>query len=113
MPVTPVFRCQFCPARPDPEAQAEFVRQMQDAHFGRYVDVGPSRWLKWHGRGPLGPTRYSCPDHRGELTAYLRSHYGTVARQPWNMGPYPRPLQAAGNASSAKISKMGGSGFAM
>ena len=86
---------------------------MQDAYYGRYVDVGPERWLVWHGHGLLGPQRYVCGAHRGELTAYLRSHYGTVARQPWNMGPYPRAPQGSGNATSAKISKMGGSGFAM
>ncbi len=84
---------------------------MQDAYFGQYVDIGPSRWLVWHGRGPLGPMRYSCGDHRGELTAYLRFHYGSVGYHPWKMGPYPRPLPAGGNASTAKISRGGGSGF--
>ena len=37
----------------------------------------------------LGPTRYACPEHRGDLTAYLREHYGTLGWQPWKMPPYP------------------------
>ncbi|CAN5539758.1 hypothetical protein BH20ACT19_BH20ACT19_07850 [soil metagenome] len=112
MPVTPVFRCQFCGARPEPETQRALEQQMQDAYFGQYVDIGPARWLVWHGRGPLGPMRYACGDHRGELTAYLRFHYGSVGYHPWKMGPYPRPLPCRGNASVAKISRSGGSGFA-
>jgi len=113
MPVTPVFRCQFCGVRPEPETQRAMEQQMQDAYYGRYVDVGPERWLVWHGHGLLGPQRYVCGAHRGELTAYLRYHYGTLGAQVWNMGPYPRPLPAAGNARAAHISRMGGSGFAM
>lgn len=86
---------------------------MQDAYHGRYVDAGPERWLVWHGHGLLGPQRHACGAHRGELTAYLRVHYGALSGQVWNMGPYPRPLPAPGNARAAKISRMGGSGFAM
>jgi hypothetical protein len=31
--------------------------------------------------------RYGCPDHRGDLVAYVRKHYGTVGHQPWKMPP--------------------------
>ena len=113
MPVKAVFRCQFCRARPDPATQNALEEQMQDAFFGTYVDAGPARWLVWHGHGPLGPTRYACGDHRGELTAYLRVHYASVGYQVWAMGPYPRPRPAAGNARASHISRMGGSGFAV
>ncbi len=67
----------------------------------------------WHGHGLLGPQRFACGPHWGELTAYLRNHYGTLGGQVWNMGPYPRPLPAPGNGRAAWISRMGGSGFAM
>jgi hypothetical protein len=56
--------------------------------FGEYLDALPGRWLVWHGRGPLGPTRYACGEHRGEPVAYLREHYGTIAWHPWRMPPY-------------------------
>ena len=39
--------------------------------------------------GPFGPTRYACAEHRGDLTAYLREHYGTLGWHPWKMPPYP------------------------
>ena len=113
MPVKPLFRCQFCDERPDGETQRELECQLPDAYYGRYVDANPGRWLVWHGHGLLGPTRYACGHHRGELTAYLRHHYGALGSQAWKMGPYPRPLPAPGNATSARISRMGGSGFAM
>ncbi len=113
MSIRPVFRCQFCSERPDPETQAALESQQQDMFFGQYVDVGPRRWLVWRGHGPLGPKRYACGAHRGELTAYLRFHYASVGAQVWKMGPYPRPLPAAGNARAAHMSRMGGSGFAV
>lgn len=108
-----VFRCQFCECRPDPATHGELMAQLEDAFFGRYVDAAPSRWLTWHGQGPLGPKRYACPEHRGELTAYLRFHYGTVAPNAWKMGPYPRPELRAGYARSSDIGRHGGSGFAI
>lgn len=89
------------------------MEQLEDAFFGLYVDAGPGRWLVWHGRGPLGPKRYACTEHRGELTAYLRFHYGTVAPNAWKMGPYPRPELRGGYARSADIGRRGGSGFAI
>jgi hypothetical protein len=95
MPVRMIFRCQFCDAMPDPETHASLVRQLHELVFGEYLDALPGRWLVWHGQGPLGPRRYACPDHRGELTAYLRVHYGSVGWQPWKMPPYPSSLRSA------------------
>ena len=89
MPVRVIFRCQFCPAAPDPETQRSLERQLRELVCGEYLDALPGRWLVWHGRGPFGPTRYACAEHRGDLTAYLREHYGTLGWQPWKMPPYP------------------------
>ena len=88
MPVRVRFRCQFCDAVPDPETQRTLERGLRELVFGEYLDAPPGRWLVWHGRGPLGPTRYACADHRGDLVAYVREHYGTVAAHPWKMPPY-------------------------
>jgi hypothetical protein len=86
MPVRVRFRCQFCDAAPDRETQRRLERGLRELVFGEYLDTGS--WLVWHGRGPLGPTRYACHEHRGDLVAYLREHYGTVAPHPWKMPPY-------------------------
>ena len=83
MPVTPVFLCEFCGARPDPETEAWLRRQMLDLRFGEYVDAEPGNWLTWHGRGIYGRTRYACGEHRGDLKADLRETYGTIGRHPW------------------------------
>jgi hypothetical protein len=88
MPVRVLFRCQFCHAGPDPETQRTLERGLRELAFGEYLDAPPGRWLVWHGRGPLGPRRYACTEHRGDLVAYVREHYGTVARHPWKMPPY-------------------------
>ena len=89
MPVALVFRCEFCDRRPDHLTQMALEAGVRELVFGQYLDVGPERWLVWHGRGLYGPTRYACPDHRGDLTAHLRRHYGTIGPHPWKMGPYP------------------------
>ena len=89
MPVRVIFRCQFCSAAPDPETQRSLEHQLRELVCGEYLDALPGRWLVWHGRGPFGPTRYACAEHRGDLTAYLREHYGTLGWQPWKMPPYP------------------------
>jgi hypothetical protein len=89
MPVAVVFRCQFCEARPDAETQADLQRQLLDLRHGEYVDAEPGRWLTWYGMGLFGPTRYACGEHRGELKAFLREHYGTLGWHPWAMGPHP------------------------
>src|SRR5438309_2056041 len=90
-----IFRCQFCDGRPDAETQRALEGQLRELGFGEYVSVGPGRWLVWHGGGPLGPRRYACGEHRGELVAYLREHYGTVAPHPWKRPPYPASVRTA------------------
>ena len=95
MPTRIIFRCEFCDAQPDPETQRTLERQLRELAFGEYLDVSPGRWLVWHGGGPLGPRRYACPEHRGELTAFLREHYGTIAPHPWKMPPYRHTRRSA------------------
>jgi hypothetical protein len=90
-----IFRCQFCDRLPDPLTQMSLEGQVQDLNFGQYLDAPPERWLTWHGRGIYGPARYACPDHRGDLTAFLRRHYGTIGWHPWKMGPYPTSCKTA------------------
>jgi hypothetical protein len=95
MPVRMVFRCQFCSDGPDPETQRSLERGLREMLFGEYLDMLPGRWLVWHGHGPLGPNRYACGAHRGELVAYVREHYGTLASHPWKMPPYPTSLRSS------------------
>ena len=95
MPVRVIFRCEFCSAEPDPETQLALEHQLRELTFGQYVDALPGRWLAWHGGGPLGPRRYVCADHRGELTAYLREHYGAIAPNPWRRPPYPTTTRSS------------------
>lgn len=102
MPVRLVFRCEFCDAVPDPQTQLSLEAQVREMLFGEYLDMLPGRWLVWHGRGPLGPTRYACADHRGELTAYLREHYGSVAPNPWKRPPYRMTGRSAGTERAAR-----------
>ena len=89
MPVSVVFRCEICGARPDPGTQVALERQLLDLRHGEYVDADPGRWLTWHGRGIYGPTRYACGEHRGELKAVVREQYGTLGWHPWAIGPHP------------------------
>ena len=96
MPVRLIFRCQFCDATPDAATQRTLERQVREANFGEYLDAPPGRWLHWQGRGVLGPIRYACAAHRGDLVAYLREHYGTVAPHPWKRPPYPMTLRRDG-----------------
>lgn len=85
-----IFRCEFCDAEPDWETRGSLESQMRALLFGEYLDAPPSGWLTWTGRGILGPVRYACPEHRADLQAFLRKHYGTVAWHPKKEGPYPR-----------------------
>ena len=94
MPARLIFRCEFCKAAPDPATQRSLERQLREMAFGQYVEVPPAGWLCWHGGGPLGPRRYACAEHRGELTAYLREHYGTIAPHPWKRPPYPTSVRS-------------------
>ena len=89
MAVVVVFRCEICGERPDPETQRALEHQLLDLRHGEYVDAEPGRWLTWHGRGIYGPHRYACGEHRGELKAMLREHYGTLGWHPWAVGPHP------------------------
>jgi hypothetical protein len=84
-----IFRCDFCAAAPDPLTQLSLERQLRELGFGEYLEAAPGRWLVWLGGGPLGPRRYACAEHRGDLTADLREHYGTIAPHPWKRPPYP------------------------
>lgn len=95
MPTRVIFRCHACDAIPDPLTQLALERGLRELAFGAYLDVPPGRWLLWLGGGPLGPRRYSCAEHRGELTAYLREHYGTLASHPWKRPPYPTSVRSA------------------
>ena len=88
MPVRVIFRCQFCAAVPDDATQRSLEGQLRELVCGEYLDALPGRWLVWHGHGMFGPTRYACSNHRGELTAYLREHYGALGTQPWKRPPY-------------------------
>jgi hypothetical protein len=89
MPVRIVFRCEYCDAEPDAETQRALEAQLQELLFGTYLDAEPRRWLVWHGGGLYGRNRYACEQHRGELKATLREHYGTIGPHPWAMGPHP------------------------
>ena len=90
MPVRPVFVCEFCGARPDPETFYWLRRQMLDLRFGEYVDADPgqladlarARHLRLAPATPAATTA-------GELKADLRETYGTIGRHPWAKGPHP------------------------
>ncbi len=87
-----IFRCQFCDRQPDPLTQVTLVCSMRQTIWGEYQDALPGRWLIFHGRGLFGPPRYACEEHRGDLVAYLREHYGTVGFHVWRRPPYPSSL---------------------
>lgn len=84
-----IFRCQTCGRMPDEATRASLERELMDPRFGEYVDAEPGHWLIWHGRGLYGAALFSCVEHRGELKAFLREHYGTIGRHPWAMGSQP------------------------
>lgn len=94
MPVHVVFRCDICGATPDRPTQGALERSLRELAFGEYLEIHPGRWLLWLGGGPLGRRRYACAAHRGELTADVREHYGTIASHPWKRPPYPRTLRS-------------------
>ncbi len=97
MPSRLVFKCETCGAEADALSQASLERQLLHQRFGEYVDAGD--WLVWSGRGIYGRTLYACADHRGELKAFVRSHYGTLGWHPWSMRTYPSlPPDDAGAA---------------
>ena len=89
MPVRLVFRCHTCGTEPDPETRSALERELLDPRWGEYIDAEPGHWLLWHGRGLYGSMRFACGEHRGELKAFLREHYGTLGWHPWAQGPHP------------------------
>lgn len=78
-----IFTCEICSSRPDSETQIALEHQLLDLRHGEYVDAEPGNWLVWHGRGAYGRNLYACGEHRGELKAFVREHYGTLGRHPW------------------------------
>jgi hypothetical protein len=102
MPVRVLFRCEFCGAEPDRQTQRSLEAQLQELLFGTYLDAEPGRWLVWHGGGLYGRTRYACGDHRGELKAHVREHYGTIGPHPWAMGPHPVEAYRRGRVAARK-----------
>ena len=81
----------MCRARPDAETERSLVGTLRASDdTPPLVDALPGRWLVWRGGGPLGPRRYACATHRGELTAYLRLHYAAVNGCVWQRPPYPQ-----------------------
>ena len=111
MPVRVVFRCQFCSAAPDAETQVSLERDVRSFAFGQYVDALPGRWLIWHGHGLLGPVRYACPDHRGDLVAFLREAYGTVSPHPWKRPPYPHSVRTPDSERAFRQKMSGKPGY--
>ena len=105
MPVRYWFRCDICGVVPDDETRRSIGASTREDLFGELIDAMPGKWLVWHGRGLYGPARYACPIHRGELTAYLRHHYGTVGWHPWKRPPYPTTMV---NSDMEKAEKAGG-----
>jgi len=95
MPMRFIFRCQFCAECPDPLTQMALESAMRQFTWGAYQDALPGKWLVWHGRGLYGPARYACADHRGDLVAFLRKHYGTLGFHPWKRPPYPSSLASS------------------
>jgi hypothetical protein len=113
MSVKVIFRCEICGMRPDPETQRALERQLLDLRHGEYVDAGegpPAPWLTWHGRGVYGPHRYACGQHRGELKAWLREHYGNLGWHPWAKGPHPWAGRR-GTDGARRLSRQLGSRF--
>jgi hypothetical protein len=89
VPVKLIFRCEVCGGTAAQETREALEHELLDPRFGEYVDAEPGHWLIWHGHGLYGATRYACGEHRGELKADLREHYGTIGRHPWAMTSQP------------------------
>jgi hypothetical protein len=106
MAVRVIFRCQYCSAVPDPETQRSLEGQLREMLCGEYLDALPGRWLVWHGHGPFGPNRYACAEHRGDLTAYLREHYGTLGWHPWKRPPYATTRRSPDTERALRVGGM-------
>ena len=92
MAVRLIFRCQFCDAQPDPLTQLNLEKAMRENTWGAYQNALLENWLVFHARGLYGSPRYACADHRGDLVAYLREHFGTIGSHVWKRPPYPSSL---------------------
>lgn len=106
-----MFRCQFCSEAPDPITQLALERGVREFAHGTYVDIPPGRWLVWQGHGLLGPIRYACETHRGDLTAYVRETYGTVAPHAWKRPPFPTSVGSADSDRAFRAKFQAGPGF--
>lgn len=88
MAVRVLFRCGHCDALPDRDTQRTLEGQLRERCFGEYLEAQPGGWLIWTAGGPLGATRYACPQHRRDLTDYLRVHHRAHSGV-WKSEPYP------------------------
>ena len=115
VPIRFIFRCQYCDAQPDPMTQISLEKAMRENTWGAYQDALPGRWLVFHGRGMYGCARYACEEHRGDLVAFLRAHYGTIGFHVWKRPPYPSSLAHADtdNAWNVATRRQGGWGSAV
>lgn len=89
MAVRVLSRCEHCDALPDPETQRTLEGQLRDRRLGEYLDTQPGGWLIWTAGGALGFKRYACPQHRTDLTDYVRAHYGASRAAVSQTEPYP------------------------
>ena len=109
MPIRMIYRCKFCDAVPDVATQEGIEFSMAHPVFGEFRDASPARWLLWFGKGLYGTSLVACPEHRGELVAYLRETYGTVGWHPWKMGPYQSTWEKRGNDPAVRrVPRRGG-----
>jgi len=92
MSVRFIFRCQFCNAQPDPLTQLSLEQAMRENTWGAYQNALPGNWLVFHARGLYGAPRHACAEHRGDLVAHLREHFGTIGFHVWKRPPYPSSL---------------------
>ncbi len=104
VPTRLVFRCQLCDREPDEATYRGLTAQLQELRFGEYVDASPGGWLVWHGRGPYGPNRYACREHRAALRDFVRKHYGTLGWHPHArvLGDLPAEVRQELAAPAAK-----------
>ena len=81
-------------------------RSSREILSAQYLDAEPGHWIVWSGGGIFGRTRYACAEHRGDLVAHLRKHYGNIGWQPWAKGPYKRFVKTGDPARARKQRRM-------
>ncbi len=89
MGVKVIFGCERCDARPDRATQRTLERHLRDRTLGQFFDAQPGGWLTWTAGGPFGSRSYACAEHRAELVARVRRHYGGRGGGVWADEPYP------------------------